>query len=173
MVIWHLTTTLDGFIAGPEHDMSFLNRVEHSPGVAARYAARTGAILAGRRWYDAHGHRPESRPYGGRWTGELLVMTTRPVDDPSVTFLSGDIVAAVNAAREAAGDRDVVVFGADLARQALERDLIDEFVVHLAPVLLGDGVRLSDAVEAAPIWFERLEGPTTAVDLRFRPAARR
>src|SRR4051812_15385373 len=97
MVIWHLTITLDGFVAGPQHDMSFLGRVEHTPEVAARYAARAGAILAGRRWYDAHGHRPESRPYGGRWTGELLVLTHRSAADPSVTFLSGDIGAAVDA----------------------------------------------------------------------------
>jgi hypothetical protein len=90
-------------------------------------------------------------------------LTHRAAADPSVRFLSGDVGAAVAAARIAAGDRDVVIFGADIARQALEAELIDEFVVHLAPVLLGDGVRLSDAVGAEPVWFERLDGPSTAV----------
>src|SRR3954447_15067530 len=145
MIIWHLTITLDCFIAGPDHDMSFLGGVAHTAGVASEYAATTGAILAGRRWYDAHGHRPESRPYGGTWEGELFVLTHSPPDDTGVTFVSGDIVDALAAACGAASDRNVVIFGADIARQALARDLVDEFVVHIAPVLLGDGVRLSNA----------------------------
>jgi dihydrofolate reductase len=170
MVIWHLTITLDGFIAGRDHDMSFLSGVEHAPGVAAEAAAATGAILAGRRWYDAHGHRPGSRPYGGRWDGELFVLTHHPVDDEGVSFVSGDVTDALGTARAAAGDRNVVIFGADIARQALERGLVDEFVVHLAPVMIGDGVRLADAVVDAPVWFERLGAESNrAVDLRYRP----
>lgn len=43
---------------------------------------------------------------------------------------------------EAAAGKDVVVFGADLARKCLQGGLLDELVVHIAPVLLGEGVRL-------------------------------
>ena len=167
--IWHLTMTLDGFIAGPNHDMSFLAGVEHTAGIADRYAGATGAILAGRRWYDAHGHRPESRPYGGRWQGELFVLTNRPAEDPSVTFLSGDIGTAVAAARAGAGGRDLVIFGAQIARQALAEGLIDEFVVHFAPIMIGDGVRVSEAVGDRPLRFERIGTDNRAVDLRYRP----
>jgi dihydrofolate reductase len=48
----------------------------------------------------------------------------------------------VPTAQEAAGDRDVGVFGSSLTRQCLEAGLLDEIVLHVAPVLLGGGVRL-------------------------------
>ncbi len=169
--LWHVTMTLDGFIAGPDHDMGFLAGVEHTPGVAERYAEATGAIVAGRRWFDAHGHRPESRPYGGRWNGKLYVLTSRPVDDPSITFLSGDIDEAVATARAGADGRDLVIFGAHVAGQALAAGLIDEFVVHLAPIMIGRGVRVSDAVGDRPVRFEQIASDNRAVDLRYRPGS--
>jgi dihydrofolate reductase len=63
----------------------------------------------------------------------------------------------------------VVIFGANLARQALAEDLIDEFVVHIAPIMIGEGVRLSDAVDGRPVRFERIGSDNRAVDLRYRP----
>ena len=84
-VLWHVTMSLDGFIAGPGNN---------------------------------------------------------PPKDPSVTFLSGDITRAVEKASEAAGDKYLVIFGADVARQCIEAGLLEEALIHVVPTLLGDGVRL-------------------------------
>jgi dihydrofolate reductase len=76
-----------------------------------------------------------------------FVMTHRPpetVNDPQVTFLSCNIEDAIAIARAAAGDRDVGVFGASIARQCIQAGLLDVLIVHIVPVLLGDGVRLYD-----------------------------
>jgi dihydrofolate reductase len=64
------------------------------------------------------------------------------------------------------------VFGADLARQCMERGLLDEFHVHLAPVMLGDGIRLLDAPGIGPVRWERIldsGSGAQVLDLRYRP----
>jgi dihydrofolate reductase len=73
-------------------------------------------------------------------------------------------------AREAAEGKNVVIFGANVARQCLRAGLLDEIVIHLAPVLLGDGVRLYDSVGTDPIVLTRTALAATGqlTDLRFR-----
>jgi dihydrofolate reductase len=84
----------------------------------------------------------------------VFVLTHKAPEDPKVTFLSGDIRAAVERAGRAAGDRYLVVFGADVARQCIEANLLDDVVIHVVPVLLGDGVRLFSKPGGDPIHLE-------------------
>jgi len=88
-----------------------------------------------------------SAAYGGAWSGKEFILTHRPDEiagDPTVIALNCDIVEAVRRAQEIAGDRDVQIISADIARQALEHDLIDELQVFVAPLFLGDGTRVFD-----------------------------
>ena len=77
---------------------------------------------------------------------------------------------ALATAQAAAGDKDVGIFGASLSRQCLQAGLLDEVVIHLAPVLLGGGVRLYGGDGDRRIELERIfvgEAPQLT-DLRFR-----
>ncbi len=139
-VVWHVTMSLDGFIAGPGGAMDWMLGFGDEDDEVNELIKSIGAVLAGRGTYDvgAEQERPEFRkPYGGAFKGPVFVLS-----HPNVTFLSGDIRAAVAKAAEAAGDKYVVVFGADVARQCIEAGLVDEVMIHVVPVLLGDGVRL-------------------------------
>ena len=91
-------------------------------------------------------------------------------EDPSVTFLSGDLSAAVETALRAAEGKNVVVIGASVAASAIEAGLVDEIVVHLAPILLGDGVRMFEHRSGARIRLERMSvsAPGPVTDLWFR-----
>src|SRR6516164_8810932 len=109
--------SLDGFIAGPCDDMDWIFEHVGAGDGAADVMAATGAILAGRRTYDVgrRSSRTEtSEPYGGGWSGAQFVLTHRPVDDPDVTFLSGDVRRAVEIGLAAAGEKNLAVFGADV-----------------------------------------------------------
>lgn len=144
-VLWHVTMSVDGFIAGPGNSMDWMLGYGEENSEVNELLKDIGAVLAGRGTYDvgAGQKRPEfSKPYGGAWSGPVFVLTHKAPKDPSVTFLSGDIRAAVEAASRAAGDKYVVIFGADVARQCIEAHLLDDIVIHVVPVLLGDGVRL-------------------------------
>src|SRR5260370_8046508 len=161
-VVWHVTMWLDGFIAGPGGSMDWMLGVGDEDDEVRELIKRSGAGLAGRGPYDvgAVQDRPEFRkPYGGAFSGPVFVLTHKPPQDPGVTFLSGDIRAAVETAGAAAGDKYVVVFGADVARQCIEAGLVDEGMIHVVPVLLGDGVRLFTTKGGNAIHPDRAPNP--------------
>jgi dihydrofolate reductase len=152
-VFVHTIMSLDGFIAGPNDDMSWVFRHagDMPSGLVDEVIARTGAVLGGRRVYEVgrRVQRPGKRGlFDGRWSGPHFILThTPPTDetDPSYTFLSGDVRDAVATALAAADGRDLLVLGANVVDQCLEAGLVDEILMHLVPELVGDGVRLFDA----------------------------
>ncbi|GAA2177760.1 dihydrofolate reductase family protein [Leucobacter tardus] len=166
-VAWGFTSSIDGFIAGPHHDMNWMTSAEPlAKGTIERMAADVAVIISGRAGYDAAkaqaGERDEttSEAYGGAWSGTEFVLTHRPdelAEDPSITPLNCNIVEAVRRAQDIAGERDVQIISADIARQALEHHLIDELQVFVVPVFLGDGTRIFDVPGGHHIEWELVE----------------
>ncbi|WP_055698540.1 dihydrofolate reductase family protein [Streptomyces silaceus] len=141
-VVVNRVMSLDGFIAGPDHAMDWFSEYLTADTFPEVMAA-TGAMLVGRGTYDvAQGMAEQDTDYDG---GPQFVLTHEPPDKPDsgVTFLTCDIEEAVATARAAAGDKNLEVLGADVAAQCLRRGLVDEILVYVVPVLLGDGVRFS------------------------------
>ena len=161
-VMWHTTMSLDGFIAGPNDSMEWAFRSGAVPNPLADEVMRgTGAVLGGRGWYDAAAKKYNGVDgiYGGAWAGPVFVLTNRitnPPDDQKVTFLREAIEVGVSIGRAAAGEKNLEVFGANVARQCLAAGLVDEIVVHIVPVLLGDGVRLYGGPGMAQVDLERV-----------------
>jgi dihydrofolate reductase len=175
-VIVHRTMSLDGFIAGPGHAMDWVFGYV-APDEFPEMITATGAILAGKRTYEV-GQRDAGKAsgeaYGGAWSGPQFVLTHQPPENPQVpgiAFLSGDIEAAVATARKAAGGKNLEIFGADVAGQALQRGLVDEIVVHIVPVLLGGGTPFSapglPKTDLEPVSTTR-SGPVTTLRFRVR-----
>ena len=146
-VVVNRSMSLDGFIAGPDHAMDWLTAFVPQPDDLKEIAAATGAMLIGRRT-DEVGERMEADEPGSvdyPFTGPLFVLTHNPPDppEPGVTYLSGDIGDAVATALRAAGGKNLEILGANVAGQCLQRGLVDEILVYILPVLIGDGVRFS------------------------------
>jgi dihydrofolate reductase len=160
-LLYSVTMSLDGFIAGPGGDMSWLTEHIGPNPTVAELIPRIGALLVGRRTFggdDPHrGTDREGKPFGGGWEGPQFVLThdapREPV--PGVTFV-GDVDSAIAAARAAAGDRYVNILGAETARRVLEAGRLDEILTIVAPVLLGDGVRLFDHPGGTNVKLERI-----------------
>ena len=146
-VLYSATMSLDGFIAGAGGDMSWLTPFAGPDPVVDDLVPRIGSILAGATTYggdDPHrGTEAEGKAFGGGWDGPQFVLTHRPPAEPvpGVTFV-GDLVTALAAATAAAGEKYVNVLGADVARQCVAAGALDEVLVFVVPVLLGDGTRL-------------------------------
>ena len=171
-VVVNRAMSLDGFIAGPGDEMGWIRDLAPQED-AAKVAAATGAMLVGRRTWDV-GDRMEADEPGSTdypFTGPMFLLTHRPLEgaDPGVTILRGDIGEAVATALDAAGGKNLEILGADVASQALRRGLVDEILVYLLPVVLGDGIPFSPAgsvrVDLDPIGSRR---SGTATILRFR-----
>ena len=135
-------TSLDGFLAGPGDDLSFLpppgepDAPDHGYGA---FMAGIGALLMGRRTFDVVAGFDGPWPYGER---PVLVATHRPLPDnaPStVRAVTGDIRALAAEACAAAGEGDVYVDGGELIRQALDAGLVTTVTLTLVPVVLGAG----------------------------------
>jgi dihydrofolate reductase len=193
-IVLYMSMSLDGFIAGPDDGPAEpLGRYGHrlhawlarSPGSRdpASYrpsgaSARvfdemmaTGAVIVGRRTFDL----------AGQWNGDhhggvpIFVPTNHLPDQlprgaAKVMYVTDGIESAVAQAKEAAGDKDVLLHGAETARRCLRAGLLDEMEIHLVPVLLGEGRRLFDRLGAGHIELEpirTLEAPDVQ-HLRYR-----
>ena len=173
-VLFHFAMSLDGFVAGPDHEMDWMAGVSVRPGLHDEYIETTGAILGGRNGWDQA--IDGSRPYGGAWQGPIFVLTHHPGDATpaaGVTFLSCDPVEAVRIALAAAGGKNLEVFSPTIGRQLLELGLIDEIDLHIVPVLLGDGIRLYDNPGGKPVRLHRVgeSNPMSVVNVRYRPVS--
>ena len=174
-VLWHFTMSLDGFVAGPNHGMDWMAGTSTRPGIVQEYVETTGAVLGGRDGWDAF---PDaSGIYGDAWSGPLFVLTHHPQDAKpadNVTFLNCSLPEAVRIGLAAAGGKNLEVFSADIGRQLIELGLIDEIDLHIAPVLLGDGIRLFDNPGGKPVPLRWLgDGdPRTSVNVRYTPMNR-
>jgi dihydrofolate reductase len=160
-VLWHTQMSLDGFIAGPDDDMRWAFEAEAGPDETIDEVVRsTGALLVGRRTQDVE-DREQPGFYGGAYRGPFFVLRHDPPAEPPVVkgvagrFLDVEIDEAMAIAKRAADGGNVVILGANVARQCLEANLVDEVLVHVTPVLLGDGVRLFSRPGGAAIKLER------------------
>ena len=131
----------------------------------------TGAVVAGHGTFE---------PAGG-WGGDhhdgvpIFVLSRHQppapfAQMPLVTY-GDDIVNLMAAAKDAAGDRDVLVHGAGTAQLALAAGVLDELEIHLVPVLLGQGRRLFDHLAGQRIELDRvrsLEGEAGVTHVRYR-----
>lgn len=176
-LLYSATMSLDGFIAGAGGDMSWLS--EHlgdsdgdgDPDVGD-LMADIGALLIGRRTFDGddpNAGTDHEGAFGGMWDGPSVVLSHRPpeTETPGVRFVS-DLHQAVDVAKDAAAGKYVNVLGADVARQCLAAGLLDEVLVFVAPVLLGDGTRLFEQPGGARVSLERIVPARTRDGLWFR-----
>ena len=178
-VVVNRAMSLDGFIAGPGDAQDWIfDFMGNDAPWQKEAAAATGAMLVGRRTaevgdrMEANNYRgTESRGEGYPFSGPIFVLTHRPPDppDPDVTYLTGDIGEAVATALDAAGGKNLQILGADVAGQCLRRGLVDEILVCVLPVLLGDGIRFSSPglarIDLEPVSSTQADGVTI---LRFR-----
>ncbi len=178
-LLYSVTMSLDGFIAGPGGDMSWLTGYLGPNRTVDALVKDIGALLVGRRTFggdDPHAGDPEreGKAFGGGWSGPQVVLTRTPPPRPvpGVEFVT-DVRAAVAAARQAAGGKLVNVLGAETARLCLEAGELDEVLVCIAPLLLGDGVRLFDHPGGTHVRLDRLQvaQEPLATVVRYRVAA--
>jgi len=182
--VLYMSMSLDGFVAGPNEgpdnglgdgghrlhdwlmdggdvDLDAIRRSEGVNGTILDEAMATGAVVAGRGTFE---------PAGG-WGGDhhdgvpiFILSRHEPAAEfasmPLVSYVS-DVTTAMTRAKEAAGDKNVLVHGAGTAQIALAAGVLDELELHVIPVLFGQGRRLFEGLAPEQIELRRtriLEG---------------
>ena len=170
----HATMSLDGFIAGPDDDMSWMSDYVGPNRVADEVIRTAGAVVSGSRLFRLI-QSEDQLPYGGATKVPVFVLSHHPQEPitqfgVTFSFITDGLEVAIKRAKSAAGDKNVMLFGASIAQQCLKLGLVDEIQIHLVPLLLGAGVRLFDGMWAEGIRLVRIqlvESPKVT-DLRFR-----
>lgn len=139
--------SLDGFLATPDHDLGWLLQFGEIEGSSyPAFLRGVGALAMGSHTYewmlrhavDAGQPWPYAQPV---WV--FSSRTLRPVDGADVRFVGGDVRPVHEAMRRAAAGRNVwVVGGGALVGQFYDEGLLDELIVQIAPVTLGEGLPL-------------------------------
>ena len=198
--VLYMSMSLDGFIAGPNdrpdnglgdggerlHEWFMTSGLLDDDGALNVAEARrlggvngkvlgesmaTGAVVVGRRTFEA----------AAGWAGDhhdgvaiFVVARQEPRVDisqwPLVTLV-GDVATAMSKAKEAAGDKNVLVHGAGVAQLALAAGVLDELELHVVPVLFGQGRRLFEGLPANQIELERtriLDGEGGVTHMHYR-----
>jgi dihydrofolate reductase len=166
----------DWYMSGPKK-AGDLDILHPEPGVNREVVdemfAESGAFIFGRRTYDI------TNGWGGRHPVNgvpVFVLThnppppeTVPQGPSNLTFVTDGIASAVHKAKAAAGNKHVKLGGASPCKQALAEGLVDEILVHVAPFLLGDGVRLFEhAPSDAKLKIVSVRSGPLATHLRYK-----
>jgi dihydrofolate reductase len=192
--VLYMSMSLDGFIAGPnegpdnglgdgglrlhewfmtggEVDLEAIRRSDSVNGKIVDEFMATGATVAGRGTFE---------PAGG-WGGDhhdgvpiFILSRHEPAAKfaqmPLVTYVN-DVTTAMTQAKEAAGDKNVLVHGAGTAQLALAAGVLDELELHVIPVLFGQGRRLFEGLAPEQIELQRtriLEGEGGVTHMHYR-----
>ena len=161
-VCFGMITSLDGFVSDRDGKLDKLYKSFKPNDEINEVMANTGAVVMGRRTYDMTDD-PDAYADNYEFQVPIFVLTHRPPakhpkenDDLTITFVTDGIESAVFMAKAAAGERDVIILGADAGQQALRADLVDELQIAIAPLLLGTGTRMFEHLEDMEVHLEKI-----------------
>jgi dihydrofolate reductase len=173
-VFLDMAVSLDGFISGPNggdgglHDWYFAETGK-SEQILEELQTGIGAIIMGAR---AFGDAPDGFDTPYKIPHFIVTHTPRATVNRGgarFEFVTEGIHEALERAKAAAGERDVCVAGgANIAQQFLRAGLLDEIQLHVAPVMLGGGIRLLEHLQPINLEHSRVVTAPHATHLRYR-----
>lgn len=142
-LILYIASSLDGYIAGPNDDLSFLNpmQLEGEDYGYQAFVDSVDTVIVGRRTYDWVVSQGYDFPHANK-DCYILTSQVRP-NEGSLTFYDGDLKALVQRLKSGHSEKHIFCDGgAQVVHQLLAAKLIDEVILSVVPVLLGAGTRL-------------------------------
>jgi dihydrofolate reductase len=139
-----IATSLDGYIAKPNDDLSFLKLVEKE-GEDYGYAKFTDTIdtiILGRKTYDYVLKEIGPSHYDNGKRNVFVITRTQKPSVGKTTFYTGNLTELVEQLKSESGKNIYCDGGAEIVNELLKSDLIDEFIISIVPVLVGNGTRL-------------------------------
>ena len=141
-IILYIATSLDGYIAKPNDDLSFLSIVEQE-GEDYGYAdfvKSVDTVILGRKTYDWVMTQVPEFPHADK-DSYIITRTPQP-GKGKINFYTGDLKELVLRLKSEQGKNIFVDGGAEIVNELLKQKLIDEFIISVIPILIGNGTRL-------------------------------
>lgn len=170
--VLNVIMTFDGFVAGTHDEIDWIaeGSSSHSSGGDAKeekwdfseFTSQVGAIIVGKRSYELGIEQGwfKNEAYG---PSPIFVLCEsapdNPSDDADFRFVTDGIESAHQQASAAAGKKWIYLFGGpSVFQQFLNKDLVDEMWITIAPILIGKGIRLFDNLTERHVRLEKLKG---------------
>lgn len=141
-VILYIATSLDGYIAKPNDDLSFLSIVEQAGQDYgyAEFVKTVDAVIVGRKTYQKVISMGFDFPHADK---DAYIITRTPRQNiGSVKFYTGDLKTLIDKLKSEKGKNIFCDGGAEIVNELLKADLIDEFIISVIPILVGNGTKL-------------------------------
>ena len=141
-VVLYIAMSLDGYIAKPNDDLGFLSLVEQE-GQDYGYAdfvKTVDAVIVGGKTYDKVISMGFDFPHADK-DAYIITKTPRP-NIGSIKFYTGHLKALVDKLKSENGKNIFCDGGAEIVNELLKSDLIDEFIISVIPILVGNGTKL-------------------------------
>jgi dihydrofolate reductase len=138
----YIATSIDGYIAKPNDDLSFLSLV-HKEGEDygyEKFIASVDTVILGRKTYDWVMTQVPEFPHANKTTF-VITRTSKP-SIGNTNFYTGNIEDLVYQLKSKPGKNIFIDGGAEIVNELLKKQLIDEFIISIIPIVLGEGVRL-------------------------------
>lgn len=182
--VLNLIMTFDGYVAGAHDEIDWIVSNYYSSKPESKdwpkwdfsaFTSKVGAIIVGKRSYNLGIEKGwfKNQAYG---LSPIFVLCKSAPDKPSrdaeFRFVTGGAEEAHRQAREAPGDKWIYIYGGpNTFQQFLNKNLVDEMHITIAPVLIGKGIRLFDNLTERHIELEKLkvaDHPNGMVEIHYR-----
>lgn len=142
-----IAMSLDGYIAKPNDDLSFLKQVEKAGEDYGytEFTATVDTLIIGRKTYDYVLKEIGPSHYDNGQRDVYVITRSQRPQVGRTTFYTGDLPALVKRLKSENGKNIYCDGGAEVINELLTYELVDEFIISVIPVLLGDGIRLFKA----------------------------
>jgi dihydrofolate reductase len=139
-----IAMSLDGYIAQPNDDLSFLKLVEKEGEDYGyrKFTETIDTIILGRRTYDWVLKEIGPSHYDNGTRDVYVITRTERPPIGRTTFYTGSLKELVQQLKSGHGKNIYCDGGAEIINELLKSDLIDEFIISIVPVLVGNGIRL-------------------------------
>lgn len=139
-----IAMSLDGYIAKPNDDLSFLKTVEKEGEDYGytEFTANIDTIILGRKTYDYVLNEIGSSHYDNGQRDVYVITRTERPRAGRTSFYTGNLTDLVKQLKHENGKNIYCDGGAEIINQLLQHDLVDEFVISIIPILVGNGTRL-------------------------------
>lgn len=141
-LILYIATSLDGYIAKPNDDLSFLSIVQKDGEDYgySEFVSSIDIVILGRKTYDWIMAVVDEFPHMDK-ISYIITRTERP-SIGNINFYNGTLNSLVKKLKSEKGKNIFIDGGAEIVHELLKANLIDEFIISIIPILVGDGIKL-------------------------------
>ncbi|MBP0904256.1 dihydrofolate reductase family protein [Mariniflexile gromovii] len=139
-----IATSIDGYIAKPNDDLSFLKLVEKEGEDYgySKFTSTIDTIIIGRKTFDYVVKEIGASHYDNGKRDVFVITRTKKTSIGKIKFYTGNLTELVQKLKSEKGKNIYCDGGAEIINELLKNDLIDELIISVIPILLGNGTRL-------------------------------